>query len=56
MQVRGTVAKYTDKRGNSRLQLQVTLPGQVLAPSAPLEQMLRERPEEDAQQQERDGE
>ena len=54
VQVRGVVAKYSDKQGNKRLQLQVTLPGQVLAPSAPLEQMLKERPEEDAQQ-ERDG-
>ena len=40
VQVRGTVAKYRDFRNVDRLQLVVSLPGQVIAPSAELEQLL----------------
>lgn len=40
VQVRGTVQKYRNARGADSLQIQVTLPGQVLAPSEQLEQML----------------
>ncbi len=38
--VKGTVQKYKDPRGVEKLQLVVSLPGQVLAPSAELEQLL----------------
>lgn len=40
VQVRGVVQKYRDSRGSDRLQMFVNLPGQVLAPSEQLEQML----------------
>ncbi len=40
VQVRGVVQKYRNSRGTDSLQIQVTLPGQVLAPSEQLEQML----------------
>lgn len=43
VQVRGVVSRYRarhNSRGRERLQLVVTLPGQVLAPSAELEQLL----------------
>ncbi len=40
VQVRGTVQKYKSARGSETLQIQVSLPGQVLAPSEQLEQML----------------
>jgi len=40
VQVRGVVQKYRDARGLDHLQVQVTLPGQVLAPSEELEQLL----------------
>ncbi len=40
VQVRGVVNKYRNSRGTDSLQMQVTLPGQVLAPSEQLEQML----------------
>ena len=40
VQVRGVVQKYRNSRGLDALQIQVTLPGQVLAPSEQLEQML----------------
>jgi hypothetical protein len=40
VQVKGTVQKYRDQRGLDHLQVQVTLPGQVLAPSEQLEQLL----------------
>lgn len=40
VQVRGVVQKYRNARGLDGLQMQVTLPGQVLAPSEQLEQML----------------
>jgi endonuclease YncB( thermonuclease family) len=40
VQVRGVVQKYRNSRGLDSLQMQVTLPGQVLAPSEQLEQML----------------
>ncbi|MDP2275819.1 MAG: thermonuclease family protein [Archangium sp.] len=40
VQVRGVVQKYRNSRGLDALQMQVTLPGQVLAPSEELEQML----------------
>ena len=40
VQVRGVVQKYRNSRGMDSLQMQVTLPGQVLAPSEQLEQML----------------
>lgn len=40
VQVRGTVQKYRDRRGLEHLQVQVTLPGQVLAPSEQLERLL----------------
>ncbi len=41
VQIRGVVAKYRDPYRNvDRLQLQVTLPGQVLAPSTQLQDML----------------
>lgn len=40
VQVKGTVQKYRDARGLDHLQVQVTLPGQVLAPSEQLEELL----------------
>lgn len=40
VQVRGVVQKYRNSRGLDSLQMQVTLPGQVLAPSEELERML----------------
>lgn len=40
VQVRGVIQKYRNARGLDSLQLQVTLPGQVLAPSEQLEQIL----------------
>ena len=41
VQIRGTVNKYRDKYRNlDKLQLVVSLPGQVLAPSAELEELL----------------
>lgn len=40
VQVKGVVQKYRDKRGREHLQMQVSLPGQVLAPSEQLEQLL----------------
>ncbi|MEW5742197.1 MAG: thermonuclease family protein [Myxococcota bacterium] len=40
VQVRGVVQKYRDGRGLDHLQVQVTLPGQVLAPSEQLEELL----------------
>jgi endonuclease YncB( thermonuclease family) len=40
VQVRGVVQKYRDARGLDHLQVQVTLPGQVLAPSKQLEELL----------------
>lgn len=44
VQVRGTVNKYRDNyRGTDRLQLVVSLPGQVLAPSSELEQLLDDK-------------
>lgn len=42
VQVKGVVSKYRDPRGNERLQLQVSLPGQVLAPSQELEKLFNE--------------
>lgn len=44
VQVRGVVQKYRSPRGLDQLQLQVTLPGQVLAPSEALEQLLSTPP------------
>lgn len=41
VQVRGVINKYRNSRGSDSLQLQVTLPGQVLAPSEQLEQILQ---------------
>ncbi len=55
VQVRGKVSKYIDKRGNGRLQLQVTLPGQVLAPSEKLDQLLKDRPADDEQKNQQEG-
>ncbi|MEW6430860.1 MAG: thermonuclease family protein [Myxococcota bacterium] len=40
VQVKGVVQKYRDARGLDHLQVQVTLPGQVLAPSEQLEELL----------------
>lgn len=40
VQVRGVVQKYRDARGLDHLQVQVSLPGQVLAPSEQLEELL----------------
>jgi endonuclease YncB( thermonuclease family) len=40
VQVKGQVGKYRDRRGQERLQLQVTLPGQVVAPSRQLQELL----------------
>jgi len=40
VQVRGVVQKYRNAKGLDSLQMQVTLPGQVLAPSEELERML----------------
>jgi endonuclease YncB( thermonuclease family) len=49
VQVRGVVQKYKDSRGSERLQLQVSLPGQVLAPSKELEKLLTiEEPDDKA--------
>lgn len=42
VQVKGVVSKYRDPRGSERLQLQVSLPGQVLAPSQELEKLFHE--------------
>ena len=44
--VKATVKKYTDARGVDKLQLLVSLPGQVLAPSQQLEEMLNDGPDE----------
>lgn len=44
IQVRGVVSRYRDARNIDRLQLVVTLPGQVLAPSPELENLLEEQP------------
>jgi hypothetical protein len=44
VQVRGAVQKYRDSKGRERLQLQVSRPGQVIAPSPQLEQMLTPPP------------
>jgi hypothetical protein len=44
IQVRGVVTRYRDSRNNDRLQLVVSLPGQVLAPSPELESLLEDRP------------
>ncbi len=41
VQVRGAVNKYRNARGSETLQIQVSLPGQVIAPSEQLEQMLQ---------------
>lgn len=43
IQVRGVVNKYRDSRNIDKLQLVVSLPGQVLAPSAELEALLDEQ-------------
>ena len=40
VQVRGTVQKYKNEKGWERLQVVVSLPGQVLAPSTSLEKLL----------------
>lgn len=40
VQVRGTVQKYKNEKGWEKLQVVVSLPGQVLAPSSQLEQLL----------------
>jgi endonuclease YncB( thermonuclease family) len=40
VQVKGVVQKYRDARGIDHLQVQVSLPGQVLAPSEQLEELL----------------
>jgi len=40
VQVKGVVTKYRSANGTERLQMQVTLPGQVLAPSSQLEDLL----------------
>jgi micrococcal nuclease len=40
VQVRGTVQKYKNEKGWERLQVVVSLPGQVLAPSSSLEKLL----------------
>jgi endonuclease YncB( thermonuclease family) len=47
VQVRGVVQKYRDKRGTDHLQLQVSLPGQVIAPSEQLEKILLTPPTPD---------
>lgn len=44
VQVKGIVQKYRDQRGLDHLQVQVTLPGQVLAPSEQLEELLTTEP------------
>lgn len=44
VQVKGLVQKYRDHRGLERLQLQVTLPGQVLAPSKQLQELIEDQP------------
>ncbi len=43
IQVRGVVNKYRDAKNRDKLQLVVTLPGQVLAPSPELEALLDEQ-------------
>ena len=40
VQVRGVVSRYRDRQGLDRLQLVVSLPGQVLAPSTQLRELL----------------
>ena len=40
VQLRGLVSKYRDPGGKEHLQMQVTLPGQVLAPSSELQNLL----------------
>lgn len=42
VRIKGIVQKYRDPRGAERLQLVVTLPGQVLAPSSALEKLIHE--------------
>lgn len=42
VQVRGLVQKYKNEKGWEKLQIVVSLPGQVLAPSAELEKLLSE--------------
>jgi endonuclease YncB( thermonuclease family) len=56
VQVRGAVQKYRDARGNERLQVQVSLPGQVLAPSEQLEQLLTPEPRARGSAQQDEGE
>ncbi len=44
VRIKGVIQKYRDPRGLEKLQMQVSLPGQVLAPSTELEKMLSEDP------------
>ncbi len=46
--VKANVTKYKDARGLDKVQLVVSLPGQVLAPSQQLEEMLRDTNESDS--------
>jgi endonuclease YncB( thermonuclease family) len=54
VQVRGLVQKYKNEKGWERLQVVVSLPGQVLAPSTELEKLLTEADEKRAARDDED--
>ncbi|MBL8922057.1 MAG: thermonuclease family protein [Myxococcaceae bacterium] len=54
VQVRGTVQKYKNEKGWEKLQVVVNLPGQVLAPSSQLEQLLTDENKQRAERDEED--
>lgn len=54
VQVRGTVQKYKNEKGWEKLQVVVNLPGQVLAPSSQLEQLLSDDHKQRAERDEED--
>jgi endonuclease YncB( thermonuclease family) len=54
VQVRGTVQKYKNEKGWEKLQVVVNVPGQVLAPSSQLEQLLSDDHKQRAERDEED--
>lgn len=54
VQVRGVVQKYKNEKGWERLQIVVSLPGQVLAPSSELEKLLTDADEKRAEREDED--
>ncbi len=50
VQVRGVVQKYRDPRNVEHLQMQVALPGQVIAPSEQLEKLLAPKTDDQAEE------